>query len=152
VTAAGELQKYRRTLRARLERERRTPTAGEYAELRARWEAADAQRSGPVSAGGVTVFATPVPNWTDIEMEFGPAPEPEPTRVDAPGGLRVGRPRESPGADAEVRLRVELTRWLNNDGKPSLRGVHRRLKELGYEVSYRRVRETAQSMKAERRD
>jgi hypothetical protein len=45
--------------------------------------------------------------------------------------------------EARIRLEVELRKRLENeDNKPSLRSIQTRMKQSGYPVSYRRVRDT----------
>jgi hypothetical protein len=75
------------------------------------------------------------------ESDDEPSPElpPDPAESDR---LPPGRPRQS-DAEAEARLQAELVRWRENGGEPSLRSIQRRLKRLGYEVSWRRVLETS---------
>jgi hypothetical protein len=116
-------------------------------ELRARWEAAEAswqrQPYGRFSGGGgISWVAQRPPAWETIAARLGLDESPSAERLtESPARLPRGRSREELEVEAKVRLELELRKKLEN-GKPSLRSIHNRMRELGYPVSYRRVRET----------
>jgi hypothetical protein len=102
------------------------------------------------------------PFWQTFEWHPPPTPEEEirdelrgirhalesvqeervPAEDDPPVEAKHGRPRKS-DAEAEARLQAELVKWREHGGKPSLRSIEQRLRELGYDVSWRRVWEAS---------
>lgn len=147
MTAASGLRKYRQALFARLEREGRAPTVMEYAELRARWEAADAARGSFFSSSAVTVFPEPVPSWAEVEMEFGPAPEAEPVEPEPEPEKPARPPRVTPPGRARTRhpraLREQLDELLErNEIDPREWPLRRIERETG--LSWRQVRNARQ--------
>lgn len=149
VSAHSELDELIKAHRNRLDRGGRPVSASDWEDICSLHEAASREHA-PVEA---PFLFGPVPRLDLLRVEFGIDDEPESIKTDAPGALQVGRPPEPLETDVEVRLRVELTKRMDNGGKPSLHSIERRLKELGYRVSYRHVWETAQSMKpGEHRD
>jgi hypothetical protein len=102
----------------------------------------------PGVPGGLSYVNQPPPSRELVEVEFGAVEAGSRDVTMAAAGLPSGRSPEEPLAEARVHLRIELQKKLDT-GKPSLRSIERRMRELGYPVSYRRVRETWQEMKPE---
>lgn len=152
MSAKNALDDYCSAIRRRGDR----ATEREFRQLRELWKAADREheadlRSVPqLSARGIAYFPAPPPPWEMLVVEFAPAESvaersPAESLADTPPRLPPGRSREEVWTEAMERLRRELTK--RRGGKPSLRSIEKRMRELGYPVSYRRVRETWLAMR-----
>lgn len=115
------LQQYVQALRARLHREGRAPTDGELAELRARYDAAADTPLMHHWPGEVTQVDIPLPDWSALEMEFGPAPEPEPSESTAKSpAKRYGRPSKPVPVETARLLEALLKQRKAEPRSPAL--------------------------------
>jgi hypothetical protein len=131
----------------------------QHLDLLTRWKAWEEERPRALP-GEVFIPARPTGEWAwervATRLRLRPLAEPvesQPehvTEVAATSSSRArlpaGRSREELEIETRVRLELELTKKLENNGKPSLRSIQTRMRELGYPVSYRRVRDTWHAM------